>query len=823
MWTLPSLESIGQDVRYAVRSLVRSPGFTSVALLSLAIGIGGNTAVFSLVDSVRTQALPYREPQRLVTLWGNVQRERVERRGNSYPDFLDWQARATSYDGLAAIENGFVTLDAGGESERLRRQGVSASFFPLLGVSAAIGRTFDAGEDSVAERKAVAVLSDGLWRRRFGADPQILGRRIMLNAQPFEVVGVLPPDFKGIEETDLWTPFVALQSPAGLASRGSRGFPALGRLRTGVSLAQAQAEIDAISRQLELAYPETNEKRGVDVIPFDVEVFGSIRPAILTLMGAVIFVLLIACANVGNLLVARSERRQREMAIRTALGAARGRLLRQLITESLVLTSIGGAAGLLVAHFTFRALVAASPIALPGVADPHIDPRAAAFTAGVMLACGMLLGLAPATHARVSRLAEALKDSARGSDGRRSHRVRGGLVVAEVGLAVVLLVGAALMIRSVRNLLALDPGFNADRVLTLRISIPRANVGTPAAAATPAAPPPPLAVDGRAIAERVRALPGVTQVSLTADVPLDGSSSAQFYSAEGQPAVTAQNVPRTYVHRVTPDFFATLRIPLLSGRPFTEQDASPASTAVVVSERVVKRFWPGQDPIGKRIKMGQLSSNAPWLSIVGVVGDVKYRGLPENPTADPDMYFPFLDRNQQLSLAVRTNVPPETLTAPIRAAIRELNSSIPVYNVATMAELVGRQTARSRFTMWLMGVFAATALLLSVVGIYGVMSYLVSERKREIGIRIALGAQAAEILRLIVGHGARLIAAGIVIGAVVSIALQRLIAGLLFGVGSTDVSAGLAVALLAAVALFACYVPAWRATRVDPLSALRHE
>jgi putative ABC transport system permease protein len=822
MWTFPSLESIGQDVRYACRALVRSPGFTSVALLSLAIGIGGNTAVFSLVDAVRTQGLPYREPERLVILWGNVQRERVERRGNSYPDFLDWQARTTSYEGLAAVDSGFVTLDAGGESERLRRLGVSASFFPLLGVNAALGRTFTADEDSVAERRAVAVLSDGLWQRRFGGDPQILGRRVLLNAQPFEVVGVLPPGFTWIEEADLWTPFVAMQSPGGLASRGSRGFPALGRLKPGVSLAQAQSEIDAISRQLERAYPETNEKRGVEVSPFDIEIFGSIRPAVRTLMGAVIFVLLIACANVGNLLVARSERRQREMAIRTALGAARGRLLRQLITESLVLTSIGGAAGLLLAHFTIRALVAASPIALPGVADPHIDPRAAVFTGCVMLVCGMLLGLAPATHARVTRLAEALKDSARGSDGRPSHRLRSGLVVAEVGLAVVLLVGAALMIRSVRNLVALNPGFSPDRVLTLRISIPRANAGTPVAAGTPAAPPP-LAVDSRTIAERVRAVPGVAQVSLTVDVPLDGSSSAQFYAAEGQPAVNAQNVPRTYVHRVTPDFFATLRIPLLSGRPFTEQDASPSSTAVIVSERVVKRFWPGQDPIGKRIKMGQLSSSAPWLSIVGVVGDVKYRGLPENPTADPDMYFPFLDRNQQLSLVIRTSVAPDTLTAPVRAAIRELNSSIPVYNVATMDELIGRQTSRSRFTMWLMGVFAAIALLLSAIGIYGVMSYLVTERTREIGIRIALGAQAAEILRLIVGHGARLIAAGLLIGAAVSVALQRLITGLLFGVGSTDVSAGFAVALLAAVALIACSVPAWRATRVDPLAALRHE
>lgn len=824
MWTFPSFESIWQDVRYACRALRKAPAFTIVAVFALALGIGGNTAIFSLVDAVRMRALPYPHADRLVVLWGNVMRAKVERRGASYPDFVDWRAQASSFDAMAAFDTTGMTLTGVSEPDRLTVEPVSAPYFSLLGVDAARGRTFLAGEDVVPDKVAVAVLSDGLWKRRFGADPQVIGHPIILNARPYTVVGIMPPGFKGLSDlADLWIPFV--MSGSGLQNRGSRGFQVLGRVKAGVSIAQAQSELDAISRRLQKAYPDTNEKRAVELSPLDVEMFGQFRPALWLLMAAVGFVLLIACANVANLLIARSEARQREIAVRTALGAGWPRLLRQLITESCVLTSIGAVCGLLIANVAVRALLAASPVTFPSFVVPHVDARVALFTVAVSLLCGVALGLAPALHARVSRLAEALKDSARGSDGRRSQRMRGGLVVAEVSLAVVLLVGAGLMIRTVQNLAALHPGFDPASVLRLRVSIPRA--AAPAAPALPAgatpAQPPPLVVPARTLLERVRALPGVAAASLTSDLPLDGGSSALFYAAEGQPPVNAQNMPRAYFHRVTADFFSTLRIPLKNGRSFLDTEATPASPAVIVSERVVKRFWPDQDPVGKRIKLGSLASNAPWLTIVGVVGEVKYRGLPDNPTADPDLYLPFLDRGQQSALAIRTSIDPSSVASAVRAAIHGVDATVVVYNVSTLAELVSSQTSQSRFTMWLMGFFAAVALLLASVGIYGVMSYLVTQRTREIGIRLALGASGGDILRLVVGSGARLIGLGVVIGVAASFGLARLADTLLFGVTAADGATGIAIAVLAGVSLAACYLPALRATRVEPLVALHYQ
>jgi putative ABC transport system permease protein len=437
----------------------------------------------------------------------------------------------------------------------------------------------------------------------------------------------------------------------------------------------------------------------------------------------------------------------------------------------------------------------------------------------VSLACGILVGLAPALQARGIDVNGALKESARGGDGRHSQRIRSALVVAELSLAVVLLVGAGLMIRSVRNLAALNPGFDPGPVLTLHVSIPRTSTA-PVSAGAPASPP---VVYGRALLERLRAVPGVTAVALGNDAPLDGGASASFYTAEGQTPTNAQNAPRVYVHLVSPEFFSTLRIPMLSGRTFVEAEAVRSPAVVVVSDGLVKRFWAGQDPIGKRIRFGGLTSTNPWLSIVGVVADVKYRGLPENPTADPDLYLPFADRNAQVALVVRGSVPPASLVAPVRAAIHAADSSIPIYSVAPMADLIAGQTSQSRFTMWLMGVFAAVALSLAVIGIYGVMSYLVSQRTREIGIRLALGAGGRDILRLVVGNGARLIAGGVVIGVAASFALERLVSSLLFGVTAADSASGIAVAVLAAVALLACYLPALRATRVSPLNALRYE
>jgi len=817
MWTFQPFERLMQDIRYALRTLGRSPGFTIVAVFALAVGIGGNTAIFSLMSASREAALPYPDAGRLVQLWGNVMRAKVERRGASYPDYQDWRAQAKSFDDMSAFDSQWITLVGGDESERILSEDVDTSYFSLLGVAPALGRTFRADENVASAPPAVVVLSDGLWRRRFNADPAILGHSVTLCCapRPYTVIGIMPAGFKGLSDTaELWLPFTAWASADVLAARGARGFTVLARLKRGISMSTAQADLDMISRRLEQAYPQTNEKRAVEVSPLDVELFGSLRPALRTLMAAVSFVLLIACANVSNLLIARSEARQREIAVRTALGAGWRRLLAQLVTEGCVLASMGALAGLALAYAATRALLATSPVTFPSFVTPHIDLRVALFTVAVSMACGIVLGLAPAMHARVSRLADALKDSARGSEGRSSQRVRSALVVVEVSLAVVLLVGAGLMIRSVRNLAALDPGFDPRSLLTLHASIPRTAVGT-----GPARP----VVEGRALLDRLRAIPGVSDVALGNDLPLDGGAGASFYAAEGMPPVNAQNMPRIYVHRVTPGFFSALRMPLRAGRTFTEAEVSPTSPAVIVSENVVKRFWPGQDPIGKRIKFGSETSNNPWMSIVGVVGEVKYRALPENPTADPDMYLPFADRNALVGIVVRTTIPPASLAPAVRAAIRSADPSIPVYSVATMDDLTGQQTAQSRFTMWLMGIFAACALMLAVVGIYGVMSYLVAQRTREIGIRLALGADHGDILRLVVGNGARLIGAGIAIGIAASLALSRLVSTLLFGVTAADPAAAAAVAVLAAVAVVACYLPAARATRINPIRALRYD
>jgi len=812
MWTFPSFENVRQDVRFALRTLRRSPGFTAVAVFALAVGIGGNTAIFSLVDAVRLRALPYRDADRLVVLWGNVQRARVERRGASYPDYLDWRAQAKSFEGLAAFDEQTATLAGDAEPERLRGEFVSAPYFPLLGVSAARGRVFSDDDDVVGKSAAVVILGDGLWKRRFDADPDIVGRSITLCCapRPFTIVGVTPPGFRGMSDrADFWIPFAFYAAPAQMADRGTRGFAALGRLKPGVDLASAQREMDAISRRLEQTYPATNEKRAVEISPFDVELFGDLRPALLTLMAAVAFVLLIACANVANLLIARAETRRREMAVRTALGAGRARLLGQLVTESCVLTLVGAAAGFALARLAVAALLAQSPVTFPSFVSGSLNLRVAIFTAAISIACGVLVGVVPGVQAWTRDIADALKDSARSTDGRHAQRLRAALVVAEVALAVVLLVGAGLMIRSVRNLAALDPGFDPHRVLTLHLSIPRA-------AARPV-------VEGRVLLDRLRAIPGVSAAAIGSDLPLDGGGSASFYAAEGQPAANAQNVPRIYTHRVTPEFFATLGIPFVAGRTFTDAEVSPTSPAVVVSEGVVRRFWPGQDPIGRRVKFGSLTSSNPWMAIVGVVGEVKYRGLPSNPTADPDIYLPFTDRNSLVGVALRTTVAPSAMIAAAREAVRASDRSIPVFNVATLDELVSGQTSRSRFTMWLMGVFAACALMLAVVGIYGVMSYLVAQRTREIGIRVALGANPRAILRLVVGNGARLIGVGIAIGVAAAFALQRLVSTLLFGVTAADAASAVAVLVLAVVALAACFLPAVRATRVDPLTAVRAE
>ena len=818
MWTFPSIESVWQDVRYALRTLWRAPTFTLVSALTLAIGIGGTTAIYSLARAASADSLPYPEPQRLVQLWGTVQRAQVERRGASYLDFLDWRAHTTVFEDIALFDGGTATLMEG-HADRITIESVSEPYFRLLGVSPSLGRTFAPTDDVTGPRELVAVLSDGLWKRRFGAEPSMVGKRVILDGRPFVVIGVMPPNFQGLtDQAELWTPFTVGQSPQALASRGNRGFVGLARLKPGVTLDGAQTEFNVISARLEREYPDTNEKRAVEVSTLEQELFGDIRSALRALAAAVVLVLVMACASVGNLLLTRSEARQREIAVRAAIGASGRRLLRQLVTESCVLTSLGALAGFAVAEIAIRVLIATSPVQFPSFAQPRVDLRTALFAAGLGMGTGLLLGLAPAAHARIARLSEALRESARGTGGRRSMRVRSGLVIAEVSLAVALLVGAGLMIRTVQNLFAVDPGFEPSSVLTARVNIPRDATPAEAAGAAPVS-----TADNRVLLERVRALPGVEAASMASDVPLGGSSSAVFYAAEGQGVVNAQNRPRAYIHRVTPEFFSTLRIPIVAGRTFAEREIVPDTSVVIVSERVVRRFWPGQDPIGKRIKLGDLASDSPWRQIIGVVGEVKYRGLPDNPTSDPDIYFPVLPGNRDVGLVVRTSLPPSSVTGTLRASLQQWDPRIPVYNVAELEDLMRSQTAQSRFTMWLMTVFAGIALLLAALGIYGVMSYAVAQRTREIGIRLALGATARGVLRTILLSGTRLIATGLLIGSVSAVLLTRRLAAQLFEVGPLDPAAVVAIALLAIVALVACAIPAARATRLDPISALRRE
>jgi predicted permease len=820
MWTFPSYESLVQDLRYALRTLRRAPLFALVAMLVLAIGIGATTAMFSLVDTMLVRGLPYPQADGLVLLIGNVQRAAgVERRGNSYPDHVDWRARATSFDDMAAYTPLNMTLQGVDEPERIPSEAVSPPYFKLLGVSPTHGREFRPEEDAVPNRDAVVILGDGLWRRRFGADPSIVNRTIQLGPRTFTVVGIMPAGFTGVSDTaQLWIPFAMSGTP--FDNRGARGFQTLARLKPGATVATARAELDTISRQLAAAYPQTNDKRAVEVSPLADEVLQQLRPIVVALMAAVTLVLLIACANVAGLLIGRSEARQREIAVRTALGAGPRRLLRQLVTENCVLATLGAVAGMAIAQVSLPSLMAASPVAFPTFVRPQLSLSALAFGIAVALASGVILGLAPMMHTRLPRLGDALKTSARGdSSGVRSQRLRSALVIVEVALAVVLLAGAGLMIRSIQKLAAIDPGFEAANVLLVNATIPRqtAPPTAPGAAAAPA----PFVSSHADLLDRIRAVPGVETASLASDLPF-GPSSAVFYSAEGDGTGDAATLPRAYIHRVTPEFFATLRIRLEAGRTFLLSEEKPDSPAVIVSHNVTRRFWPNQDPIGKRIKLGAPGSQNPWLTIVGVVDEVKYRGLPENPTRDPDLYLPYVDRATQ-GVVVRSRVAPASLASAIRAAIRDANASILTFNARTLADVVLQQSSAARFTSWLLSVFAATALALSVIGLYGVMSYLVAQRTREFGIRLALGARRSEIVGRVLRDGAWRVAIGAAIGLAATTGLARLLAGLAYGVGTFDISSVLAVATLAVVAIAACGIPAVRATRVDPAIALRSE
>jgi len=834
MWTFRWMEVLSQDLRYAARTLRRSPGFAVLVTLTLALGIGANTAIFSVFDAVVLQPLPYPEPSRLVLLVGNVRREGgvQQRRGASRPDYADWRDQSRSFDAMAMYEGDPFILHTADGSEQLRGEFVAQPYFELLGVRPVLGRTFRPEEDAVPQRDAVVVLSSGLWQRRFGGDPGIVGRAIRLNDRSYSVVGVLPESFRGISyDAELWVPFHMEATAERFQARGSRGPSVLARLKSDVSMARAQAEMDAICKRLEQAYSDTNAGRGVELSPLDQELFGDIRGPLAVLLAAVGLVLLIACTNVANLLLVRSEARQREMAVRAALGAGRARVFGQLTTESCLPAFLGAAGGLLLARWGVRALMAASPITFPSYVDPSIDLRVMLFALIVTCGVGILLGLAPAVHLRSMQLHDVFKRSShQSSAGRRGRGFRNVLVMAEVAFAMLLLVGAGLLIRSLRHVMGIRLGYDPSQLLTMRVSLPRLAPAAPSSARDAAADSDPLTqpdtqavVSARELLRRVADIPAVEATALGSDVPLT-SSSAISYAAEGQPPMTAENMPRAYYHQVTPDFFRALRIPFVAGRTFTEVELQGNSNVAVVSENVVKRFWPAEDPIGKRIKRGREGSDSPWLTIVGVVNEMKYRDLPDNRTEDPDLFLPFSERQQTFTLLVRTSGDPSSLTGSVRSVLREAEPGIVTYGINTMSGLVARETSQRRFTSWLMGIFAGSALLLAMIGIYGVMAYTVTQRTQEIGIRVALGAARWDVLRLITGGGLRLVACGLAVGLTAALALTRWIDSLLYGIKPSDpltfTAAGL---VLMAVALFASLVPALRATRIAPAKALRDE
>jgi putative ABC transport system permease protein len=801
MQTFVWLETLWHDLRYGARLLRRNKAFASVAVLTLALGIGANTAIFSVVNAVIFRPLPYPDPGRLAVLWGNVKRVRVERRGTTYPDFQDWRDHSHRFTAMAAYDDHTFALTGVDNPEALSGEFVSASYFPLLGISTQKGRTFNSEEDRVPQRDAVAVLSDRLWKRRFGADPSILGRTIQLDGRAYTVVGVAPPGFQGLTDAaEVWAPYTMSGSAYDLGSRRTVGLRVLARLRPGVSMAQAQAEMDTIAKRLEQAYPGDNQGRGVEVVSLEQETTGDIRQPLFVLLAAVGFVLLIASTNVATLLLARSETRQHEVAMRTALGASHARIIRQLLAESAILVALGCVTGIALAHYGIVALMAASPLQFPSFVHPTIDASVALFTIAISCLVAIALGLAPATQGSTAGIVS------RSAIGRRSSRFRDGLVVAEISLSLLLLIGAGLMIRGLRNLMTTDPGYDPTHVVALQLGLPQAQISA-----------------SGDILRRVSSLPSVESASVGSDTPFTGQF-AIYYTAEGQALMTAQTMPRAYLHRVSPDFFRTLRTRFLYGRPFSANEIHDGANVAIVSENMVRRFWPGENPIGRRIKLGRADVANPWLTIVGVVGDMRYRGLLQNPTADPDLFVAFNERSQSFAVLVRTSIDAASMLPAIRAAARQAEPSILVFNADTLENIVASETAGPRFGAGLMTIFATLALFLAAIGIYGVISYGVSRRTREIGLRVALGSGRSGVLRLVVGRGMVLVIAGLLLGTAAALVITRLMASLIQGVSPTDplTFAG-ACALLSFVALIACLMPAMRASRIDPAVALREQ
>jgi putative ABC transport system permease protein len=803
------------NLRYAWRTLWKSPATTIGAVLALALGIGATTTMFALLNAVMIRPLPYPDSDRLVELWGTVQRQQVERRGASYADFYDWRAQSRSFDGLASWSAAGAILYGAGEPEAVQGEVIDGPYFELLGAAAIAGRLMDAA-DYGAQAPPVAVIGERLWERRFGRRRDAIGSAVRLDSRVYTVAGVVPVTFRG--RSDAAEYFVAAQatlSPNALNGRGNRSFPVLARLKAGVSREAAQAELDGINAQLERAYPDTNDKRAAQVSPLADEVFGPVRPAVSLLFGAVALVLMLACANVASLLLARSEARRREFSLRRAIGADDRRLVQLLLAESAWLVALGCGAGWILAMWAGEGLLALSPVQLPSFATPTLDWRTLVFVSAVGLLTTVLIGLTPMSSFGGS-LAQSLREgavAARGGAGTRTLKL---IVVGEVAITVTLLVGAGLLVRSFQALVDFNPGFVPRGVIAMQVQLPLAAQGTAPA-------PSDQGLGALALVDELRALPAVTAASLSSDIPL-GGASAFFYSAEGHVVEDAQTRPRAFSHRVTPGYFATLGLRFVEGRDFSATELGADSTAVIVSQGVALRFWPGQSAVGRRVKPGSADSNTPWLTIVGVVADANLRGIPRNPTADPDFFFPFNDRARFFAVMLRGGGDSAALVGPARALLHRRHPGVAVFGQQPLADRVDQQLSSARFLSWLISVFAMVALTLSIIGIYGLLAYWVRRRTPEIGVRAALGAGRGQLLRLVVGQALGLTAIGVVVGVVLAIGAGRWIESQLFGVQRFDaVSFAATAAIMLAAALFASLAPALRALRVDPLTALRAE
>ncbi|MCW5981447.1 MAG: ABC transporter permease [Bryobacteraceae bacterium] len=815
-----------QDLRYGLRTLARNPGFTAVAVLALALGIGANTAIFSVVNGVLLRPLPYRQPDRLMRL--SETSPDFATMAVAYPNFVDWNGQTRTFSGLAAFRWEDYDVTGEGRPEHLSGKMVSADFFRVLGINPALGRDFDPAADRLGSAP-VAIIGGGLWQRRFGSSPAAVGSQLILNGQSFSIVGVAPPDFQFEGRADLYT---LLEQWDDILARSREMHPGLyvvGRLKPGVTKAQAQAEMDAIAGRLAEAYPKSNSRHGVKIAPLTDATVGNVRPILLVLLGAVGFVLLIACANVANLLLARFTGRQKEIAIRAAIGAGRGRLVRQLLTESVALALAGGAAGLAVAHWGTRAAVAAVPGGLPRMENIGVDGWVLAFALGVSLLTGLVFGLAPALHVSMTDLHETLQEGSRGSSAGR-RRLRNLLVVSEVAAALVLLSGAGLMLRTMQSLGGVDPGFNPSNVLTFSVGLSPANVSSGDR----------ILQTFQQMVERVESAPGVKRAAVSSLIPLSGNDSEIPFYVHGRPRPASQgDMSWALLYVTSPGYLEAMRIPLLRGRYIEDRDMSRGTHIAIIDEVMARTFFPNEDALGKSIVIADLSGAlGPEVStpmeIVGIVGHVNHWGL-DNDGAAPvrsELYLPLSQVPEPFmkgvagssAFVVRTGADPLATLPAVRAAVLEAGHDQPVYGVRTMDQIVSASFADRRFCMLLLGIFAALALLLAAVGIYGVISYTVAQRTREIGIRMALGARQADVLRVVVGQGMLPVLAGLALGLAASFGLTRLMTGMLYGVSAGDPATLIGVALtLTAVALVAILVPARRAARVAPVAALRSE